>query len=94
MEGTIDSEILHRLYRRINIFERYIGDLEAILGDQIAKLTREMFNPNLTPEQKKELIQKTGENIARRQEELEKFEQEVAVNSVIYAISEALEKLK
>lgn len=76
MEGTIDSEILHRLYRRINIFERYIGDLEAILGDQIAKLTREMFNPKLTPQQKKELIQKTGENIARRQEELEKFEQE------------------
>ncbi len=76
MEGTIDSEILHRLYRRIKIFERYIGDLEAILGDQIARLTREIFNPNLTPEQKKDLIQKTGENIARQQEELEKFEQE------------------
>ena len=26
MIGTIDDEILNRLYRRINVFERYIGD--------------------------------------------------------------------
>ena len=31
MKGTIDEIILDRLYGRINLFERYIGDLEAIL---------------------------------------------------------------
>lgn len=76
MEGTIDSEILRRLYNRINIFEAYIGDLEAILGDQIAELTREIFNPNLTDGQKAALIEKAAENIVRRKDELEKFEQE------------------
>jgi len=76
MEGTIDSEILHRLYARIGIFERYIGDLEAILGGQIAKLTREIFSPGLTPQQKTAMIQRAAENVGRRQEELEQFEKE------------------
>ena len=39
-KNTIDDIILERLYHRINLFERYIGDLEVILGDQIANLTR------------------------------------------------------
>ncbi len=76
MIGTIDDEILSRLYRRINIFERYIGDLEAILGDQITELTREMFNTRLTHEQKIQKIEKIAENMARRQKDLEEFETE------------------
>lgn len=76
MVGTIDDEILNRLYRRINIFERYIGDLDAILGEQITELTRDIFNTGLTLEQKIRKIEKVAENIARRQEDLEEFERE------------------
>jgi superfamily II DNA/RNA helicase len=76
MLGTIDDEILSRLYARINIFERYIGDLEAILGDQIAELTKDIFNTKLTKEQKIRKIEKAAENIERRQRELEEFEDE------------------
>ena len=76
IHGTIDSVILERLYGRINIFEQYIGDLEAILGDEIASLTREMFNPNLTQEQKARYVEQIGLNIVRRQRELEGFEAE------------------
>jgi SNF2 family DNA or RNA helicase len=76
MMGTIDDEILNRLYRRINIFERYIGDLDAILGDQITDLTKDIFNTSLTHEQKIQKIEKVAENIARRQKELEEFERE------------------
>lgn len=76
MVGTIDDEILSRLYRRINIFERYIGDLDAILGDQITELTKEVFNTRLTHEQKIQKIEKIAENLARRQKELEEFERE------------------
>ncbi|NQS96829.1 MAG: DEAD/DEAH box helicase family protein [candidate division Zixibacteria bacterium] len=76
MIGTIDDEILNRLYRRINIFEKYIGDLEAILGDEITRLNREMFNTNLTEQQRIEKINRAAENILRRKEELERFEQE------------------
>jgi len=76
MVGTIDDEILKRLYHRINVFERYIGDLDAILGDQITELTKEIFNTKLTYEQKIQKIEKVAENIARRQQELEEFEKE------------------
>lgn len=76
MVGTIDDEILTRLYSRINIFERYIGDLDAILGDQIAELTKDIFNTRLTREQKIQKIEKVAENIERRQKELEEFETE------------------
>ena len=74
MIGTIDDEILTRLYRRINVFERYIGDLDAILGEQITELTKDIFNTKLTKSQKIEKIEKVAENIARRQKELEEFE--------------------
>lgn len=76
MVGTIDDEILNRLYRRINVFERYIGDLDAILGEQITELTKDIFNTKLTYEQKIQKIEKVAENIARRQKELEEFERE------------------
>jgi hypothetical protein len=76
MEGTIDDEILNRLYQRINIFEKYIGDLEAILGDLVTELTRDIFSTELTYEQKIKKIEKVAENIVRRQKELESFENE------------------
>jgi len=78
IHGTIDSVILERLYGRINIFEQYIGDLEAILGEEIASLTREMFNPNLTHEQKARYVEQIALNIVKRQGELESFEAESA----------------
>lgn len=76
MVGTIDDEMLNRLYSRINVFERYIGDLDAILGDQITELTKDIFNTKLTREQKIQKIEKVAENIERRQKELEEFERE------------------
>lgn len=76
MVGTIDDEILSRLYGRINVFERYIGDLDAILGDQIAELTKDIFNTRLTRQQKIRKIEKVAENIARRQKDLEDFEKD------------------
>lgn len=76
MKGTIDDEILNRLYLRINIFERYIGDLDVILGDEITQMTRDIFSTALTQEQRVRIIEKVAENIQRRQVEIEKFEQE------------------
>ncbi len=76
MKNTIDDEILKRLYNRINIFETYIGDLEAILGEQITELTRDMFNAQLTNEQKQQRIEKVAENIEKRKKDMEEFEKE------------------
>ena len=48
MRDTIEDLILGRLYERIEIFERSVGDLEAILGEEIHKLERELFSQKLT----------------------------------------------
>jgi superfamily II DNA or RNA helicase len=76
MKGTIDDEILNRLYLRINIFERYIGDLDVILGDQITHMTREIFSTALTHDERISIIDKVAENIERKRLEIERFEQE------------------
>lgn len=75
-KGTIDDIILDRLYKRIDIFRRYIGDLEEILGDKITQLTRSMFDPELTSEQKAERAETTALAIEREIRELEAFESE------------------
>ena len=74
VKDTIDDIILARLYHRINLFERYIGDLEVILGEQIANLTREMFNPSLNSEQKAARAEQTAIAIENQIRELEEFE--------------------
>ena len=49
LDDTIEKRILGRLYERIKVFEESIGDLEAILGDEISRLQREVFQSRLTP---------------------------------------------
>ena len=73
-KGTIDDIILERLYDRINIFRRYIGDLEEILGDKITQLTRTMFDPELTSGQKAARAEETARAIESELRELEEFE--------------------
>ena len=75
-KDTIDEIILERLYQRINIFERYIGDLEVILGDQIANLTKAMFNPSLSAGQKRARAEQTALAIENQLKQLEEFESE------------------
>jgi hypothetical protein len=76
VEGAIEERILERLYDRIGIFEAAIGDLESILGNEIERLTRELLQPNLTPEEEEALISQRAENILARKEENERFERE------------------
>ena len=44
VEGTIEQNILERLYNRIGIFQQSIGDLEDILGDIVNDLEKEIFS--------------------------------------------------
>jgi hypothetical protein len=76
MSGTIDELILQRLYHRIGIFERYIGDLDAILGNEVQNLTLDMFNPSLTTSQKEERIEQTARALEHQMSMMEEFEKE------------------
>lgn len=72
--NTIDERIYERLLVRLRIFERALGDMEAILGEKIQELTSELLNQPLTPEEEEERIENAAmaiENNRRYQEELE-----------------------
>lgn len=75
IEDSIESRILMRLYKRIGLFERAIGDIEAILGKEIRHLTQQAYTRHLTPEEEEKLAEEAARNIVRRQQELEEFEE-------------------
>jgi len=72
--GTIEDEILNRLYRRIKLFESYIGDLEAILGNEITSLTKDLFDPELSEEERKRRIEEAGMLLEKRKHQFEEWE--------------------
>ncbi len=72
--GTIEDEILNRLYARINLFESYIGDLEAILGNEITSLTKDLFDPELSEEKRRERIDQAGLLLEKRKQQFEEWE--------------------
>jgi ATP-dependent helicase HepA len=76
IENSIEERIFMRLYERIGIFKAAIGDLEAILGDEIKKISRTIFSSKLTPEQEKQLAEQAAESIIRLEKEMEVFEKE------------------
>ncbi|EGV18788.1 SNF2-related protein [Thiocapsa marina] len=71
---TIDDRIYTRLLERLDVFRHALGSLEAMLGDEIRKLTYELLSHKLTPEQEIARIEQTRlavETTNRLQEELE-----------------------
>ena len=77
--GTIEARILERLYERLQIFERALGELEVILGEAIAEFERELFTRGLTPQQLDERLERTAQAIENR----ERNRESIARSSVI-----------
>ena len=72
---TIDHKIHERLYDRLKIFERALGGMEAVLGEEISDLTADLLNKPLTPAQEQQRVEQTAmaiERIRHDQDELEK----------------------
>jgi superfamily II DNA or RNA helicase len=63
---TIDSRIVQRLYERLNLFERALGSLEAVLGEQIQELTADLLTGRLTPEEEELRIAQTALALERQ----------------------------
>jgi superfamily II DNA or RNA helicase len=73
-ENTIDERIYDRLLDRLDIFRQALGSLEAILGEEIRKLSYELLSHKLTPEQEQGRIDHARvaiENLNRQQYKLE-----------------------
>ena len=74
-EDTIDDRVYDRLLQRLNIFQHALGNMEAILGDQIRTLSMYLLSHKLTPEQEQERIDRSKvaiETMIRQEQHLEK----------------------
>ena len=78
IEGTIEERILSRLYDRIGIFERSIGEIELILGDELATLERDILSKKLDQDEIDALLKQKTMAVERRMEELSKLEANAA----------------
>lgn len=75
---TIEDVILERLYSRIGVFERTIGVLEPILGQQIKELTEQLFSTKLTPTEREHMIEERAKALVQRALDEERLEAESA----------------
>lgn len=78
-EGTVDERIYHRLYERLNLFERTLGDLEAVIGPLVNALTKEILSNRLTDAQQAERIKKAADVMASRMQIEEQLEQDASI---------------
>jgi SNF2 family DNA or RNA helicase len=66
VEETVEEVILYRLYQRIGIFERSIGDLEEILGETMSELQRDYLSGKLTRAEAERRVEDAAQAINRR----------------------------
>lgn len=78
-ENTIDERIYDRLYIRLNLFRRALGDLEAVLGPIVSELTRDLLTHRLSPEQQQERIKSAEQALAYGIQIQEELEEKAAV---------------
>ena len=76
--GTIEELILARLYQRIGIFQDSIGELEPILGSVISELTRDLFSPHLSRQEKEQRIIRSAQAVERERGYLQALEKDSA----------------
>lgn len=77
-QGTVEARILRRLYDRIGIFERSVGDLEAILGETSGELQGDILRAALNPAEMDEATERIARVIERRRTEIESLEASAA----------------
>lgn len=76
IRDTIDETIYEKLLKKIGLFRESIGDLEAIIGDEVRELRDAVFDPRLSSEQKEARIERVAEVLHRKRLDLEELERD------------------
>lgn len=74
-EDTIDERVHDKLLDRLGVFKGALGSMEAVLGDEVAKMTRSLLMHRLTPAQERARIDRAAvaiETVRRDEDVLDK----------------------
>jgi hypothetical protein len=77
-QDTIDERVYDRLFQRMDLCRHALGDLEAILGSEIRKLTTEFVGGELTPSQQERRLDQTARALENLRQEEERLESDAA----------------
>lgn len=73
--GTIESDILQRLYDRLGVFERSIGELEPVIRSELGDLEQMVLDPALTDEERRQRILEKAVALEERAMQLSDLDQ-------------------
>ena len=73
-EHTIDAIIYQRLYERLGLVERALGEFETVLGAPIREMALKLLDPELNEQQRMEVVDQTAIAVERRRQEEEELE--------------------
>ena len=75
VRGTIEERLYDRLHEKLEVFRNSLGDLEAVIGEEISKLTADLFRRELTPAKEETRIIETQRVIKGKLEEQIRLEE-------------------
>jgi len=71
---TVDDRIYERLYLRLGLGEKALGEFEAVLGEPIREMTQRLLDPNLKDWQKLEAIDQAAQAVENRKQAEDELE--------------------
>lgn len=77
-DDTIDSRIYRRLYEKLDLCRKALGDFEPIVGERMSKITHDLFTCRLSPKQQEERIDQTAIALEEQRVQQEKLEGDAA----------------
>ncbi len=78
-QGTVDERIYDRLYDRLDLFQRTLGDLEAVIGPLINELTNEILTNKLSDAQQATRIEETAIAMEAKMQMEEELERDASI---------------
>jgi len=78
-ENTVDERIYDRLYDRLGLFRRTLGDLEAVIGPLVNELTKDLLSLRLSEQNQVDRIEQTALAMEAQMQLEEQLESEASV---------------
>jgi hypothetical protein len=86
--GTIETDILTRLYQRIRVFEESIGDLEPIIRDDMSEITKLVLDPRRSEDERRRELARVELALEHKRAELGDIE--AASTSMLTGLDQVL----